>query len=274
MGFECYHPGINLLFFLCVFAGAVVLKQPVFLLISYVCAFAYSVRRGRRKTLIFDLCLIPLILIFAWYYAAFHHFGVTVLWKNFIDNNMTAEAFCKGLTLGISAASVLMWLSCLFSVFTADKIVYLFGRLSPKLALFLSILLRLCPRIKEQARKMEIARKAMGRGVSQGNIFRRIGNAFHIFSMLISWLIEALGTISDSMKSRGYLLKGRTAFSIYRFDGRDRGFVLGLCSCLTLVVMAVLLGQTEIAFDPRIYMNPVTPLSAVFYAGYAALCLS
>ena len=48
MGFESYHPGINLIFFLCVIPAAILLKQPVFLMISYVCAFAYSVRRGKR----------------------------------------------------------------------------------------------------------------------------------------------------------------------------------------------------------------------------------
>ena len=166
-----------------------------------------------------------------------------------------------------------MWLSCLFSIFTADKVVYLFGRISPRLSLFLSILLRMCPRIKAQAKKISTARKSIGRGVNQGNIFRRIANAFKIFSMLISWLIEAMGTLSDSMKSRGYLLKGRTAFSIYRFDNRDRGFVVGIFTCLTLLLMGILLGQTGITFDPRIHMNPITPLSAVFYLGYAALCL-
>ena len=273
MGFECYHPGINLLFFLCVIPAAVVLKQPVFLLISFLCAFAYSVRRGKRRTLIFDLCLIPLVLLFTWYYVSFHHFGMTVLWKNFIGNNMTLEAFLRGLTIGLSAASVLMWLSCLFSVFTADKVVYLFGRISPRLSLFLSVLLRMCPRIKAQAKKIGVARRGIGRGVGQGNLFRRIANACRIFSMLISWLIEAMATISDSMKSRGYLLRGRTAFSIYRFDNRDRGFVVALFSCLTVVIMGMLLGQTGIRFDPRIHMNPITPLSALFYLSYAVLCL-
>lgn len=273
MGFECYHPAINLIYFLCVIPAAAAFQQPVFLLISYVCAFAYSVRRGKRKTLIFDLCLIPLTLIFAWCYAAFHHFGVTVLWKNFIGNSMTREAAFRGLTLGLSIASVLMWLSCLFSVFTADKVEYLFGRISPRLTLFLSAILRMCPRIRAQAKKIGTARKAVGRGTNQGNIFRRIGNTFKIFSMLITWFIEAIGTASDSMKSRGCLLRGRTAFSVYRFDSRDRGFVLGLFSCLTLVTMGALLGQTGITFDPRIHMNPITPFSGLFYLAYGVLCL-
>ncbi len=42
---------------------------------------------------------------------------------------------------------------------------------------------------------------------------------------------------------------------------------------LTVTGMGVLLHQTNITYDPQIVMNPVTPMSWVFYAGYALLCL-
>lgn len=62
-------------------------------------------------------------------------------------------------------------------------------------------------------------------------------------------------------------------FPIYRFDNRDRGFVMGLFTCLTVVWMGVLLGQTRMRYNPRIMMNPVTPVSWVFFGAYALLCL-
>ena len=55
-----------------------------------------------------------------------------------------------------------------------------------------------------------------------------------------------------SMKSRGYSLRGRTAFSIYRFDNRDRSFVVMIFLCLTLWASAILLDQTEIYYNPEI----------------------
>ena len=76
-----------------------------------------------------------------------------------------------------------------------------------------------------------------------------------------------------SMKSRGYSLRGRTAFSIYRFDNRDRSFVVMIFLCLTFVASAILLDQTEIYYNPEIIMNPVTPMSFVFYVAYAVLLL-
>lgn len=273
MGFENYHPAINLIYFLAVVAGGILFQQPIFLLISFLAAFSYSIKRNGIRSLVFNLCLLPLVIAFAFFYSGYNHFGVTVLRQNFIDNSITLESFLYGLTLGTQVWIFAMWMSCVHSVFTADKVVYLFGRVSPKASLFLSIVLRMIPRLKAQGKKIATARQALGRGFHQGNFFRRIRNGFAILSILITWLLESFSTISDSMRSRGYSLKGRTAFSIYRFDNRDRSFVVGLFSCLTLVLMGVLLNQTTMVFDPRIILNPITPLSWVFYLGYLVLCL-
>lgn len=273
MNFEQYHPAINLLYFTVVLICTVCFSQPVFQILSWLCAFAYSTKRNGVRSLILNLCLIPLVILFALYYSAYHHFGVTVLRQNFIGNSMTLESLTYGLRLGMMVASIIMWGSCLLSVFTTDKIVYLFGRVSPKASLFLSIFLRMAPRMKGQARRIRAARKSIGYGVNQGNILAQLRNRIKIFSMLLTWLLESFTSISDSMRSRGYGLKGRTAFSIYRFDNRDRSFVVGLFACMTLVLMAHLLNQTTMVFDPKLILNPITPASIVFYVGYGTLCL-
>ena len=54
------------------------------------------------------------------------------------------------------------------------------------------------------------------------------------------------------MKSRGSALRGRTAFSIYRFDNRDRAFVIALFSGIILTGMGAILGATEMFYDPVI----------------------
>lgn len=273
MGFERCHPAVNLLYFAAVIAGTILFRQPVYLAISVFCAFAYSVRRGGRKAAVFGLCLLPLVIVFALYYSAFHHFGVTVLRQNFIGNNLTAESLAYGLSLGLSIGGVCLWLSCVYSVFSTDKVVYLFGRISPRLSLFLAVALRLVPRMKREAKKINTARRGIGMGTDQGNLRQRLRSGVRIFSMLITWMIGALATASDSMRSRGSALRGRTAFSIYRFDNRDRAYVIALFACLTVTGMGVLLHQTDMVCDPRIIMTPVTSMSALFYAGYAGLCL-
>ena len=270
MGFERCHPAVNLIYFAAVLVGMVTFQHPAFLVISFLCAFAYSLKRNGWKAVVFNLCLLPFVVVFALYYSSYTHFGMTVLRQNFVGNNMTLESLVYGFVLGVIGAGVCIWFSCVFSVFTTDKVEYLFGKVSPRLSLFLAILLRMVPRIKREAKRINMAQQGIGRGVNQGNIFRRFRNGIRIFSMLITWTIDSLTIASESMRSRGSSLRGRKAFSIYRFDNRDRAYVIGMFLCLTLTMMAVWLKQTDMVYDPRIIWTEVSP---VFCIGYTVLCL-
>ena len=273
MGFERCHPAVNLIYFAAVIAGTLAFRHPVFLCVSFLCACVYSIRRNRGRAVAFDLCMVPCVAGFALYYSSYHHFGITVLQQNLIGNNMTLESLVYGLALGVCVAGGCIWMSCVYSVFSTDKMVYLFGRVSPRLSLFLAIALRMVPRIKREAGKINMAQRGIGRGADQGNLWQRIKNAVRILSMLITWTIDALMTASDAMGSRGSSLRGRTAFSIYRFDNRDRAFVTAMFFTMTLTMMAVILGLTDMTYDPRIIWKPITPVNVLFYAGYAVLCL-
>lgn len=273
MGFERCHPAVNFIYFAAVIAGMILFQHPIFLVISFSCAFLYSIKRNGWKALLFNIAVLPFVVAFALYYSSYTHFGVTVLEQNFIGNNMTLEALVYGFVLGLTAAGVCIWFSCVYSVFTTDKVVYLFGKVSPRLSLFLAILLRMVPRIKKEAKRINTAQRGIGRGVNQGNIFQWLRNCVRIFSMLITWTIESLSTASESMRSRGSSLRGRKAFSIYRFDNRDRAYVIGVFACLTITLMGVMLKQMDMQYDPRIVFPAITPLSWMFFAGYGVLCL-
>ena len=270
MGFERCHPAVNLIYFAAVLVGMITFQHPVFLVISFLCAYAYSVKRNGWKAVVFNLCLLPFVVAFALYYSSYTHFGMTVLHQNMVGNNMTLESLVYGAVLGVIGAGICMWFSCVFSVFTTDKVVYLFGKVSPRLSLFLAIALRMIPRIKKEAKRINMAQQGIGRGANQGNLWQRFRNSLRIFSMLITWTIDSLTIASESMCSRGSSLRRRKAFSIYRFDNRDRLFVIGLFLCLTLTMMAMLLGQTDMVYDPKIIWTQVNPL---FCIGYGVLCL-
>lgn len=273
MEFARYHPAINLLYFTAVLTGTILFRQPVFLCLSYVCAFLYLLKLRGPRALIPGLGLLPLALLYALWYGSYHHFGLTVLGVNFIGNQVTLESFLCGGTWAMVCVAAVLWMGCVHAVFTTDKIVYLLGRVSPHLSLYLSILLRTVPRLNKQRQRIELAQRGIGRGKGQGNIFQRMRNALRRGSILLTWLIEGIVTTSDSMRCRGCSLRGRTAYSLYRFDGRDRSFVIGLCSLICVLLMALLLDQTMIRFAPQVVMMPITPMSCLFYAAWAALCL-
>ena len=73
MGFETCHPAVNFIFFAAAIYGTVSFMHPVFLAIVYAGAFAYSVKRCGKRAVAFNLCLLPLILVFALYYSSYHH---------------------------------------------------------------------------------------------------------------------------------------------------------------------------------------------------------
>lgn len=273
MRFDSYHPAINLIFFTTVIACVFCFNQPVFLLISYLCAFLYSVKLNGLRAVLFNMLLLPFGAVYVWYYSCYNHFGITTLAVNFIGNHITLEAIATGFVQGAQIATAIMWISCLYTIVSADKIIYLLGRIWPRISLFAAIVLRMVPRLKEFTQKVNTSQSCVGRGILQGNFFRRTHNLVRVISIILTWFIESFTDISASMKCRGYTLKGRTAFSIYRFDKRDRSVVLLMFLCITVVLSAAMLDQTRITYNPQIILNRITPFSFLFYAAYAALCL-
>lgn len=273
MRFDSCHPAVRLFFFVSVILTACYFNQPVFLAIGWLCPFLYSVFLSGRRALRFDSALLILSGLFTVFYASVSHFGVTALAVNRVGNTITLEALLFGLSVAVRASAVLMWLFCLHEVVSSDQVIYLFGRISPRLSLFLSILLRMVPRLRIRRRCIDDAQRAVGMGAGEGNLFRRIRRRGRENSILLTWLNDSLIESAASMKCRGYSLPGRTAFSIYRFDYRDRIFVILMGSCLSVLAAGVLLDQTRILYRPEIIMNRITPASFLFYGAYAAFCL-
>ncbi len=273
MRFDSYHPMINLIYFTAAIGLTIWFDHPVFAALSFICAFIYSVKLKGRRALIFNLCLLIPMAVYTWWYGYYNHFGVTVIGHNFVGNSITVESLAYGLCRAATVGSVIMFLSCMLAVFSSDKVVYLFGKISPKLSLYLSVILRAVPRLKQYAGRINLAQSGIGRGCWQGSLIKRLRSVVRLASILITWTLENFVESSWSMKSRGYSLKGRTAFSIYRFDNRDRSFVITMFALLTLIMVAWALNQTNIYYDPVIIMTPVTAGSYIFYAAYALLLL-
>ena len=104
---------------------------------------------------------------------------------------------------------------------SSDKVVFLFGRIMPSLSLVISMALRFVPRFSAQMKLVRNAQHTIGRDINEGTLFQKIRNAVKILSIMITWSLENAIETADSMKSRGHGLKGRTSYSLYKFDKRD-----------------------------------------------------
>ena len=156
---------------------------------------------------------------------------------------------------------------------TSDKFIYLFGRVIPSASLIFSMVLRFVPRIKEQIKVISNGQKSMGRDVTQGNLFQRIRSGMNILSILVTWILEDSIDTADSMNARGYGLNGRTSFSIYRLDKRDKIILLIIVLFIGIVLVGGIAGANRVVFFPTIKLARISKLSIMSYVAYGLLCL-
>lgn len=273
--FSGYHPTINFLYFALVLVFCMTLTHPASQAISLACALCYAVQTGGRKAVKFALKIaLPILLVAAFVNPAFNHAGRTILCYLPTGNPLTLESILYGLSAGCMLATTLLWFSSFNVVFTSDKFIYLFGRVIPALSLVLSMTLRFVPKFKSQLDVVNEAQRCVGRDTGTGSIWQRTKNAIKVLSIMITWALENAIETADSMKSRGYGLKGRTAFSIYRFDERDRMALIWLTFCGAFVLFGSIAGGLAFRYFPDIRMAPVNAMTACFQVVYFALCIT
>ena len=261
--FSAFHPALLLLYYVLVLAAAMCLTHPLCLAVSLLGAVAYAVRlRGGRAMLRTMGWMLPLLLLAAGTNVLFNHEGATILTYFSSGNPLTLEALLYGLSSGVLLMTVLLWFTTFQQVMTTDKFVYLFGRVIPALSLVLSMTLRFVPKFRAQLRAVRQARACMGEPETDG-FAAKVRRSVSDFSILVTWSLENAVETADSMRARGYGLPGRTAFSIYHFDSRDRRLLAVLLACGT----AVLTGWACGAFDWRYY-----PTVRGAWSGWTAAC--
>lgn len=258
-----------------VIAFTMFFMHPVSLGISLGAALAYAVYLRGRKAIRFSLVfMLPMMVMAALINPAFNHEGATLLTYLPSGNPLTLESILYGLAAAAMLAAVVTWFSCYTAVMTSDKFVYLFGRIIPALSLVLSMALRFVPKFQAQFHVVSEAQRCIGRDVSDGGVIRRIRNAVTIFSIMLTWSLENAIETADSMKSRGYGLPGRTAFSIYRFDDRDKMALGWLLYCGFFLCCGAALGGFAWRYYPTAKGAPAAPLTVCLQAVYLALCLT
>lgn len=272
--FSSYHPVVNFVYFGMVLIFSMVFMHPVLLAISLVCAFVYSLYLNGRKAVRFMLLyMLPMMLITALLNPAFNHKGGTILTYLSSGNPLTLESIVYGIAAASMLAAVICWFSCYNAVMTSDKFVYLFGRIIPAISLVLSMTLRFVPKFKAQIKAVSDAQKCLGRNVSKGRVCRRISNGLTLLSIMVTWSLENAIETADSMKSRGYGLKGRTAFSIYRFDRRDRTALTVMLFFGAYIIVGSFLKATYWRYFPTIKGLELNAYNASVFAVYLGLCM-
>ncbi|MBR2422063.1 MAG: energy-coupling factor transporter transmembrane protein EcfT [Oscillospiraceae bacterium] len=268
--FSGFHPSVNLAFFVAALGMTMFIQQPVYLLISFVSGCAYLLYLQGKKGMLRQVgYLVPILVMMAIMNPMFNHEGVTVLWYLHNDNPITLEAICFGLASAVMMGASILWFNCCNTVFTSDKIIYLFGRVIPALSLLISMTLRFVPRFKNFLQSVLRTQRAMHK---PENTKEKLQQALAAFSATVSWAMEQSIVSADSMKSRGYGVQGRTAFSIYLFEKRD-ALVLGLLTLLCLgAALPHLAGLMAWSYYPSLSGELFGAVQVLAYLCYGGMC--
>ncbi|SMC90157.1 energy-coupling factor transporter transmembrane component T [Papillibacter cinnamivorans] len=271
--FSSYHPTVNLAYFAGIILLSMLLLHPYFLVFSFLGGLAYFLRlRGRGALRFCFLFLLPLMAAAAVLNPLFNHAGVTILAYLPDGNPVTLESICYGAAAAGMFGAVLLWFACCGDVMTSDKWIYLFGRIFPAQSLLLSMALRFIPRYQMQAGVISRSQACLGRGATGKGILRKARGGLRILSILTTWALENAIETADSMKARGYGLPGRTSFSLFRFDGRDRIVFFILMGLAAAAFWGLAAGAAGIRFFPSIHLPETTPSVVAIRILYPVLC--
>lgn len=272
--FANFHPIVSFTYFTAVLLFSMFFMHPIFQFIAIFCAFIYSITLKGGKGLKFNIFyLLPMLLFMAVINPAFNHEGVTILFYLKNGNPITLESIIYGISAAGMFVTMILWFSCYNAVMTSDKFMYLFGGIIPALSLIFSMVLRFVPRYIEQIKIISNAQKCIGRDVTQGNIIQRAKNGIKILSIMATWALENAIETADSMRSRGYGLPGRTSFSNFRFDKRDKLVFFTIMGLIIIVLIGAFYGQNTIKFFPSIKISEITIFSIIIYIAYFILCI-
>jgi len=261
------NPVAAAVYFLAAAGIAMFSMNPVILSLSLsgaVCFFFIKSRNSGIKSHLYSLLL---FIIMSLINPFVNHNGVTVL---FImnDNPITLEALIYGVAASAMIISVLYWFRSFTEIMTSDKLLYIFGRLSPKLALILSMALRFVPLFSNQFHKTEQSQKAAGL-YKEDNIADTFKGKTDIFSIIITWGLENGIITADSMTARGYGCARRTSFSLFRWRKDDFIFL-----AITAVLFAASLWgamAADFAYYPAIAFSEADYRTVTGFVSYGLL---
>ncbi len=276
--FKTYHPISNFIYFFAVILFSMLFWNPFLIALSVICAFMYSLKLNGKKALRFNLIYaLPFSLFCAILTPIFNHEGATILAYFPNQNPLTKEALYSGLTSGGMLMCVFLWFSCFNTVMNSSKFVYLFSKISPSLALILSMVLGFVPKFKNQFKKIAENKLLSStndapRGIKEKTMFYS-----KVLSALMTWALENSLETAENMKSRGYgikITKKRTFFTPYEFKKRDGIFVSYFLFFTVFFVIGIVKGKLNFNFYPLISYPAFDFYTISIYASFFIICIS
>lgn len=270
--FETFNPLVIFIYFAMVIGTGVSMSSPFIMAVFTVCGWIYAIYlKGARAIKSNLLMTVPVVLFITIFNTLFTHQGNAILF--YINNNpITKEAITFGIFSGFMFASVLIWFSCFNRIVNGEMIMYLFSRISSFFGLLISMILRYIPLLKKRYIDISAGQWCMYQGQEQKG-FVRLKTGLKKVSILTSWSLESSIESADSMAARGYGLKGRTSFVLYKMSLRDILMIGLVIFCGAVSIYFAITGKNEMIFYPDVKMPKLTLKGVLSGAWFLVLTL-
>ncbi len=262
------------IFFLGIIICTAMCFHPAMLIVSWMGAF---IMLGTLKGVLYALkrnlfVALPAAIVLSLINPLFNHYGVTVIFYLPSGNAFTLEAVCYGLVLSCIIVVEIQWAYLMSIVMTADRLLYIFGHITPYFSLTLSIALRFIPRFLVQLKKIRCAKKTISFGNPQKSkkytFILRVRQGFSDFFALLSWSLEHSVKTAGAMKAKGYGSSKMTSFSLFLFTLKDACYTAIFSTGFIFIFAMLVSGRFRALYNPVIEI-PAPFSNAADIATYA-----
>lgn len=264
------HPLVGIFYFALVITLLVCSFNPVMGFIGLFTGVASMlVRRSKKNIKMVLIMAVPSALFLIIIQPLFSHNGETPL---FYVNDMavTYETVVFGIAAFFLLIGAIAWILVLGESFTEEKLMYLFGKLTPRLTLLFSMSIRLLADMTTRYEQIVQARTFLG---MRSNDIKEKGTRL---ATLTEWSLENSASTAQSMEARGYGRRRRTSFHMFKFRVRD-GITLAAFTAVGAVCFAeVTSGSAYVSFFPALKLESVTEpglRQILLYSLYLVLCV-
>ncbi|MCC8111694.1 MAG: energy-coupling factor transporter transmembrane protein EcfT [Ruminococcus sp.] len=255
------------IWFLTVITITMFSTNPIINSLSFLAAVLFSLFRRDIKTKRTHLYFMILLFILTLVNPLVSRQGATVLF--FVgDKPMTLEALIYGFFAALMLVGTLYWFRSYTEIMSSEKLLYLFGKLSSRLSLILSMSLRYVPLFCRKAKEIDKTQRTLGLYADE-NVLRNLLSKCRVCTILFTWALENGIWTADSMAARGYGMGRRTHFSMMKMHISN----WLLCFFCLLLWGIALYGMPVCTYYPQFTMPLLSRWSGLSYLSFGMLLL-
>ncbi|PEB53023.1 ABC transporter permease [Bacillus pseudomycoides] len=250
--FSSLHPFVNSFYYIGVMILCMLCLHPLFLVGAIIMMVLLNIMQGNSEKI---KKMLPSMFVFFVMIIVLNplltHRGATTLFR-LGDNRITLEACMYGLVMGLSLLAIMFTFTSYNDIISSHKFLYLFSRISPKVALLTMITVRFVPLFIRRLRQITLVQKTKGVQLDSGSIIERIKSGMKLLQVLLVCSLEDALQTADSMQARGFGVTKRSTYIRYRMGRQDwyviTYLVIVLLSCLAFDFC----GAGKLSIYPRV----------------------